>query len=226
MFTSSGTLSRLAGLSAIAAMQAAASSAGIVQTQTVIIPAPPRAETRPEWNCRFQQPVGATRIHASRLLDATGAYVSDSAGWTDVDTANPRAPLTISVAWGSRDGRSHFADGMTTFFFRADRAISAPRTVQLGGPEGPEIAAGQAYINPREFVAYAPIGRVVGVIGGGTELRWALRGMIANGGAERTSLDGAYAATMLLQLKSGYEQAITQIDLMQADFSKRCTRMR
>lgn len=194
--------------------------------QTIIKPAPPTDIVKPVWNCRFQQPVGSTKIYASRLLDEKGARLSDSASWTDADTANRNALLTISVNWSSDDSRWPFAEGSASLYFRAKKTLPRPLALRLGNPEGEKIAAGQAYIDPQTFQANARIGKVLAAITNDATLAWKLAGGTGDTQTARDSLVGSYAAADLQALTLAFPQTIAGLNAMQADFANRCIRMR
>jgi hypothetical protein len=191
---------------------------------TMYVPAPPKPSPRPAWNCRAQQSVGTTSIHASRQLDAAGASLTDGAGWTDIFTADKQAPLTVSVDWHSHASPMRFADGMATFYFRASQPMAGPLSVRLSGRRAIEIDAGQAYDNPREFTAYARIDKALDVAGADSALKWTLRGTVPGKGNTRISQEGVYPLAELGALKSGFADVLAQLDVMQADFAKRCKR--
>jgi hypothetical protein len=191
--------------------------------QTVHVPAPPKPLPRPAWNCRAQQSVGATKIHASRQLDAVGASLTDSASWTDVYTADQKAPLTVSVNWHPRPKPMSFADGMATFYFRTAEPMTGQIRVRLGSRRTIEVPAGQSYDDPHHFSAYERIGGVLDLRDDDGALRWTLGGT-APGKQVPVVHEGAYMAGELSALKSGFEEVLAKLDMMQADFASRCQR--
>ncbi|MBY8825141.1 hypothetical protein [Sphingomonas colocasiae] len=209
---------------ALALSAAAALAVPPADAQTVLVPAPQKPSPRPAWNCRAQQSVGATKIHASRQLDAAGASLTDNAGWTDVHTADPKAPLTVSVTWHPRPKPMNFADGMAAFYFRTAEPMAGPIRVQLGHRRAIEVPAGQSYDNPRHFSAYARIDKLLGLPGDDGALRWTLGGTAPGKPGKPVVHEGAYPAGELSALKSGFAELLARLDAMQADFANRCQR--
>ncbi len=163
---------------ALPAFAAAALAAPLADAQTVYVPAPSKPSPRPVWNCRAQQSVGATKIHAARQLDAAGAALTDGAGWTDVYTADDHAPLTVSVTWHPHPKPMSFADGMATFYFRTAQPMAGPIGLQLGDRRTIEVPAGQSYDNPRHFSGNERIGKLLDLPGDDGALKWTLRGTV------------------------------------------------
>lgn len=206
-------------LSAAAMLVAAPADA-----QTVYVPAPTKPLPRPAWNCRAQQSVGMTKIRASRQLDAAGASLTDSAAWTDVYTADQKAPLTVSVNWHPHPKPMDFADGMATFYFRTAEPMTGPIRLQLGDRRTIEVPAGQSYNNPHHFSAYERIGKVLDLPGDDGALRWTLRGTASGKRGTPVIHECAYPAGELSALKSGFVEVLAKLDAMQADFVSRCQR--
>lgn len=202
----------------------AAFAAPSADAQTMYVPAPSKPSQRPAWNCRAQHSVGTAKIYASRQLDAAGTSLTDNASWTDTFTADNNAPLTISVDWHSHPSPMRFADGMTTFYFRTAQPMSGPIGVRLAGRRTIEIDAGQAYDNPRHFSAYERIGNVLDIAGDEGALKWTLRGAVPGERGAPVAQGGAYTAGELRALEPGFAAALAQLDLMQADFARRCQR--
>lgn len=202
----------------------AAFAAPSADAQTMYVPAPPRPSPRPTWNCRAQQSVGTTKIHASRQLDAAGASLTDGAGWTDVFTADEHAPLTVSVNWHPHAAPMRFADGMTTFYFRTAQPMASPLRVHLAGRRTIERDGHQSYDDPHHFVAYEPIGKVLDIAGDDGALTWTLRGAVPGERGAPVSQEGIYTAGELRALEPGFAAVLAQLDLMQADFARRCQR--
>jgi hypothetical protein len=165
--------------------------------QTVYLPAPSKPAPPPAWNCRAKAPVGPTEIRAARLLDATGARVRDTAGWTDVFTADKQAPLTVSIEWRSEAGPMTFADGMANFWVRNGQPLEWPLKMSLAGRSTIVFDAGRAYMSPREFSAYERIGKVLGAAGDAPALYWTLRGTVPGKGGMAVAGEGSYAVTEL-----------------------------
>ena len=192
---------------------------------TVYVPAPPKPSPRPVWNCRAQISVGATRIHASRQLDAAGASLTDGAGWTDMFTADEHAPLTVSVNWHSRPSPMRFAEGMTTFYFRTAQPMASPLRVHLAGRQAIERDGHQSYDDPHHFVVYEPLGKVADMVGADGALKWSLSGKAPGKGGAPIMYEGAYPAGEVRALEAGFAAVLAQFDMMQADFAKRCQRL-
>jgi hypothetical protein len=203
---------------------ALAGSSADAQT-SVYVPAPPKPSPRPAWNCRAQISVGATSIHASRQLDAAGASLTDGAGWTDIFTADEHAPLTVSVNWHSRPSPMRFAEGMTTFYFRAAQAMASPLRVHLAGRRTIERDGHQSYDDPHHFVVYEPIGKVADMAGDDGALKWTLSGTAPGKSGAPIVDEGAYPAGEVRALEAGFAAVLAQFDMMQADFAKRCQRL-
>ena len=193
-------------------------------SQTVYVPAPPKPSPRPAWNCRAQQSVGTTKIHASRQLDAAGAALTDSAGWTDAYTADEHGPVTVSVTWHPHPKPMTFADGMASFYFRTARPMAAPIGLKLGDQRTIEVPAGQSYDNPRHFSANERIGKVLEMVGDDGTLKWTLRGTVPGKRGAPIVNAGAYPAGELNALKSGFAELLAKLDAMQVDFASRCQR--
>ncbi|MDH7975937.1 hypothetical protein QH494_27475 [Sphingomonas sp. AR_OL41] len=210
-----------AASAALTAMPATAPAQG----PTVYLPAPPKPGPRPAWNCRVQQSVGTTMIHAARQLDAGGAVLMDSAGWTDIFTADEQAPLTVSVSWLPEAGPLRFAEGRATFYFRTRQPMASPLGARIEGQRTMKLEAWQAYDNPRHFVTYAPINKMLDMAGGAGEMRWTLRGRVPGQGGAPIAQDGVYALAELRALAPGIAGVLAQPDAMQADFARRCRRL-
>jgi hypothetical protein len=192
--------------------------------QTVYMPAPQKPSPRPAWNCRTQQSVGTAKIHASRQLDAAGAALTDNASWTDAYTADERAPLTVSLNWHPHPKPMTFADGMATFYFRTAQPMAGPIGLRLGGRRSIAVPAGQSYDNPRHFSAYERIDKVLDLPGDDGALKWTLRGTVPGKRGAPIVNEGAYPASELNALKSGFAEVLAKLDVMQADFANRCQR--
>ncbi|MDB5675099.1 MAG: hypothetical protein JWM65_2081 [Sphingomonas bacterium] len=192
---------------------------------SMYVPAPPKPSPRPAWNCRAQQSVGTTSIHASRQLDTAGASLTDGAGWTDIFTADEHAPLTISVDWHSHPSPMRFAEGMTTLYFRTAQPMASPLRVHLAGRRTIERDGHQSYDDPHHFVVYEPIGKVAEMAGDDGALKWTLRGTAPGKSGAPVMNEGVYPAGALRALKAGFAEVLAQFDVMQADFAKRCQRL-
>lgn len=210
-----------AAAAALTAMPATAPAQG----PTVYLPAPPKPGTRPAWNCRVQQSVGATAIHAARQLDAGGARLSESASWTDIFTPDRQAPLTVSVDWRSDAGPLRFAAGRATFYFRTRQPMARPLDARIEGQRTMTLEAWQSYDNPRHFITYAAIDKMLDMAGDAGEMRWTLRGKVPGPGGAPIAQDGVYALTELRALAPGIAGVLAQLDAMQADFARRCRRL-
>jgi hypothetical protein len=193
--------------------------------QTVYMPAPPMPSPRPAWNCRAEQSVGTTKIHAARQLDAAGASLTDGAGWTDVFTADEKAPLTISVDWHPRPKPMTFAEGMATLYFRTPQPMAGPLGVRLVGRRTVEVDAHQSYDDPHHFVVYEHIGKAIDAFGGEGALKWTLRGTVPGTGNTAIASEGSYPLAELGALEAGFAGVQAQLDAMQADFANRCRRL-
>jgi len=210
---------------AAAAMLIVALAAPLADAQTrVYVPAPSKPAPRPAWNCRAQQLVGTAKIFASRQLDAAGASLTDGAGWTDVYTADERAPLTVSVNWHPHPKPMDFADGMAVLYFRTAQPMAGPIGLRLGGRRTIEVPAGQAYDNPHHFSAYERIGKLLDVPGDDGALKWTLRGTVPGKRAAPIVNEGVYPAGELRALKAGFAEVLAKLDAMQTDFASRCLR--
>jgi hypothetical protein len=198
---------------------------GPATAQTVYIPAPAKPAPRPVWNCRAQASVGATDIRAARQLDAVGGRLSEGAGWTDIFVADKQAPLTVSVEWRGEDKAMTFAEGMTNFWVRNGQPLVSPLRMSVAGRGTTVFDAGRAYMNPREFSAYAPIGRVLDAAGDAPALHWTLRGTVPGKGGTAIAAEGSYVLTELNALKPAFATVLAQLDAMQADFANRCRRL-
>lgn len=192
--------------------------------QTMYVPAPPKPSPRPAWNCRAQQAVGATKIYASRQLDAAGTGLTDGAGWTDIFTADHHAPLTVSVNWHPHATPMNFADGMATFYFRTERPMADPLAMRLAGRRVIERDAHQSYDDPHNFVVYEQVAKVVDMPGDDGALKWTLRGTVPGKRGVPVVQEGAYPSGELRALEPGFAALLAQLDLMQGDFARRCQR--
>jgi hypothetical protein len=192
--------------------------------------APASPGVRPVFSCRHALPVGGGRLHASRLLDAQGTTLDESAQWLDGSRENEETTLRLSVQWHSRQGPLSFGRGMLNLRFLAPRPMTYGYELRLRRPDsvGPplKVDAGPGYERPREATAYVWLRDLDSHAAGAATMEWSLEHVSTDGKRWlETYLKGVLDLAALQAVKEAMAAVPAALDQLQGDPAARCVRL-
>ena len=202
-----------------------------VGAQAVMQSAAPATPTvRPVFSCRHALPVGGGRLHASRLLDAQGATLDESAQWLDGSQESDQKTLRLSVQWHSRQGPLHFGRGMLNLRFLSPRPMTYGYEVRLQQPGSAapplKVDAGPGYERPREATSFIWLHELFRHADGANALEWSLEHLSADHKRWlETYLRGTLDLTALQAVRDAMASVPAALDQLQADAAARCVRL-
>jgi len=155
----------------LAGLTGMVSAAEAVEVQ---VPAKVSPRPVPTAHCRFLMPTDGGRYALYRSLDGRDRRLEQSAQWVDTFSADPQAPVTLSIEWRSRDFMFDLPAGMTNFYLRGQQTNVDPLRLRFVRPDGTlalAVEAGPGFRDTRHATAYVRVGELLRAFGDAPEMR-------------------------------------------------------